>query len=194
MSVSKGGSIDIRRTDNGQIAGPFLVLGQVSQGIYRLGSNNDSTGVYNVTFKDQTRRPGRFTLAVGGSMLDIMPARIGFNKAEHQWGQQPQQSAPNPHSPSVHRSHAVPRTTTPCTQTDAINTSLKMIANLWPSLPSPPPQSITSDAETWAITYVLPWNDTEKGVPSQNPTNGLCKTIITVRKYEASVQIQPKPE
>ena len=102
MFVSKGGSIDIRRTDNGQMAGPFLVLGQVSQGIYRLGSEDDSTGVYTVTFKDQTRRPGRFTLAVGGSMLDIMPARIVFNKTEHQWGQQPQQSAPPNHrSPSA---------------------------------------------------------------------------------------------
>ena len=102
MSVSKRGSIDIRRTDNGQIAGPFLVLGQVSQGTYRLGTDDDSTGVYDVTFKDQTRRPGRFTLAVGGSMLDIMPARIVFNKTEQRWREQSQQSAPSNHrSPSA---------------------------------------------------------------------------------------------
>jgi len=92
------------------------------------------------------------------------------------------------------QSHTVPRSTTPCTQTYAIDTSLHMIATLWPSLPPPTPQSVTEDAESWAITYVLPWNDTEKAIPSQNPTNGLCKTIITVRKYEARVQIQPKPE
>ena len=92
MSVSQGGSIEIRRTDNGQTAGPFLVIGHVSQGTYRVGSADDSTGVYKVTFKDQTRRPGRFALAVGDSLLDIMPARIVFNNVEHQWGQREKNS------------------------------------------------------------------------------------------------------
>ena len=92
------------------------------------------------------------------------------------------------------QSHTLPRSTTPCTQTDAVNTSLDMIANTWPSLPPPTPQSVTEDEESWAITYLLPWNNADKGIPSQNPTNGLCKTTITVRKYEARVQIRPKPE
>lgn len=87
-----------------------------------------------------------------------------------------------------------PRSTTPCTRTHAINTSEQIITKLWPSLAPLTPKTVTEDSESWFITYVLPWEDTDKAVPSQNPTNGLCNTIITVRKYEARVEIQPKPE
>ncbi len=85
VSVSPDGNVVVSRTDNNARGGPFRLRGNVAPGTYTLGSADDARGIYTVRFFDTTRLPGRFTLAIAGSTLDIMEARIIVDEEEKQW-------------------------------------------------------------------------------------------------------------
>lgn len=84
LQVTLSGTVIITRTDNGMMGGPFPLKEKVPSGSYILGKDDDKE-IYNVQFIDITRRPGRFTISIGESIIDIMPARIIFDNVETQW-------------------------------------------------------------------------------------------------------------
>lgn len=85
IHISNGGSIVVDRTDCNAFCGPFNVSNTVASGVYILGSCDDSKGVYTVIFRDTTRLPGRFTISIAGSTMDIMSRGVIFDKKEVQW-------------------------------------------------------------------------------------------------------------
>ncbi|MBI3985579.1 MAG: hypothetical protein HY343_01550 [Lentisphaerae bacterium] len=85
LLVSPDGTVTVSRTDNNARGGPFTLSTIIAPGTYILGSEDDAKDIYTVTFYDTTRRPGRFTLFIGNSTLDIMEARIIFDQKEEMW-------------------------------------------------------------------------------------------------------------
>ena len=85
LSVSSERTVVVNRTDNNAHSGPFNLHANIQPGRYTLGSEDDSKGIYTITFFDTTRRPGHFTLSIGNSTLDIMEARIIFDQKEVTW-------------------------------------------------------------------------------------------------------------
>jgi hypothetical protein len=85
LRVSPTGNLVIQRTDNATHGGPFRLRGTVEPGTYILGSEDDSKGIYTVTFHNTMRRPGWFILAIGKSSLDIKESRILFDLKEEKW-------------------------------------------------------------------------------------------------------------
>ena len=85
LTVSSERAVTITRTDKELHGGPFSLRADVASGTYTLGTVDDTNGIYTVTFYDNTMRPGRFTLTIGESSLDIMPARIIFDQKEEKW-------------------------------------------------------------------------------------------------------------
>lgn len=85
LVVLSGGATVVNRTDNNAHSGPFNLRTNIVPGTYTLGSEDDAKGIYTITFRDTTRRPGRFTLSIGNSTLDIMEARIFFDQKEAMW-------------------------------------------------------------------------------------------------------------
>ena len=85
LSVSSERTVVVNRTDNNAHSGPFTLRANIEPGRYTPGSEDDSKGIYTITFCDTTRRPGHFTLSIGNSTLDIMEARIIFDQKDVTW-------------------------------------------------------------------------------------------------------------
>ena len=85
LTVSPKGTVTVTRTDKELHGGPFSLRAAVASGTYTLGTADDSKGIYTVTFYDNTMRPGRYTLAIGESTMDIMEARIFVDQKEEKW-------------------------------------------------------------------------------------------------------------
>ncbi|MGD9872723.1 MAG: hypothetical protein AB7T27_00500 [Kiritimatiellia bacterium] len=85
LTVSSEGAVTVTRTDKELHGGPFGLRADVASGTYILGTEDDAKGIYTVTFVDTTRRPGRVTLSICGSTLDIMPAGITFDQKKEVW-------------------------------------------------------------------------------------------------------------
>jgi len=86
LTVSpEGRTVTVNRTDKDVHGGPFSLRADVASGVYTLGTGDDTKGIYTVTFHDTTICPGQFTLTIGKTTLDIMPARIIFDQKEEKW-------------------------------------------------------------------------------------------------------------
>lgn len=89
LIVSLDGSTIVKKSHKPNLsAGPFQLEGQFAPGTYRIGTDDDKTGIYNVTFSDTTLRPGRVKLSIGNSNLDLMPSRINVDGVDYQWSGQ----------------------------------------------------------------------------------------------------------
>ena len=85
LNVSPDGDVVVTRTDNNSRGGPFRLRQNITPGTYTLGSEDDSKGIYTVTFSDTKMLPGWFILAIGKSSLEIKDSRIYFDLKESKW-------------------------------------------------------------------------------------------------------------
>jgi hypothetical protein len=83
--VSNEGTVFVNRTDTNSRCEPFTIDKRIKPGAYKLGSADDSKGIYTIMFSDTTILPGRFKIAIGEMEIDIMPHRIVIDGNELKW-------------------------------------------------------------------------------------------------------------
>ncbi|MCH2242975.1 MAG: hypothetical protein MK041_13845 [Aquabacterium sp.] len=85
IKLSEQSKVLITRSDNDQKIGPIKINEKFENGTYNLGTEDDNKGIYKLEFIDTTLTPGRVTIFIGNTKLDIMESIVIINNQEHEW-------------------------------------------------------------------------------------------------------------